>query len=89
MKIMQCRTNNIRINKESIPSRYKMYKLTLTSFYIMECIDDITRSKRVDEHCHTVQEEDKFLCKSSGSWFTWITCYVIDMACIIIYCQDP
>ena len=49
----------------------------------------ITRSKRVNVLCYTLQEEDQFPCKSSGSWFTQITCYDIDMACIIIlYCQD-
>ena len=46
--------------------------------------DDISiRSKRVNEKiilCDTVQDEDQFPCKSSGSWLTWIISYDIDMA---------
>ena len=54
----------------------------------------ITRSKRVNEKIilrYTVQDNDQFPCKSSGLWFIRITCisYDIDMACIIMYCQDP
>ena len=69
---------------------------SLTNFCIvdMACIDDIsiTRSKRVNEKIilrYTVQDNDQFPCKSSGSWFMRIINYDIDMACIIMYCQDP
>ena len=55
--------------------------------------DDISiiRNKRVDEKIilrYTVQDDDQFPCKSSGSWFIRIISYDIDMAYIIMYCQD-
>ena len=71
---------------------------SLTNFCVdMACIvrtDDIsiTRSKRVNEKIilrYTVQDNDQFPCKGSGSWFIRIISYDIDMACIIMYCQDP
>ena len=61
------------------------------AYIIMTDDISITRSKRVNEKiilCYTVQGEDQFPCKSSGSWFTRIISYDIDMACIIMYCQD-
>ena len=38
----------------------------------------IARNKTVNENivlCYTVQDEDRFPCKSSGLWFTWIISY--------------
>ena len=47
-----------------------------------------TRSKRVNKQIilwFTVQEEDQFLCKISGSLFTsFITCFYMVVACIIM-----
>ena len=34
--------------------------------------------------CFTVQEEDRFLCKISGSLFA---CFYMVVACITMYCQ--
>ena len=50
-----------------------------------------TRTKRVNDEivlCFTVQEEDQFLCKISGSLFTLFTCFYMVVACIIMYCQQ-
>ena len=51
----------------------------------------MSRSKRVNQIilCYTVQDKDQFPCKSSGSWFARIISYDIDMAYIIMYCQEP
>ena len=52
----------------------------------------ITRSKRVNKIilCYTVQDEDQFHAKVQvrGSHGLSVMTY-IDMACIIMYCQDP
>ena len=48
----------------------------------------IARSKKVNEKsvlCYSVQDEDKFPCKSSGLWFNGLS-VMTDMACIIMYC---
>ena len=73
---------------------------SLTNFCIVMHVDmaciimyiSITRSKRVTKNIilrYTVQDNDQFPCKSSCSWFIQIISYDIDMACIIMYCQDP
>ena len=36
----------------------------------------------------TVQEENHFLCKISGSLFTSFIYFYVVVACIIMYCQD-
>ena len=62
--------------------------------YIHACIinDDVsfTRNKRVNERIilhYTFQEEVQFPCKISGPLIICFTCFDINMACIIMYCN--
>ena len=85
-----------RFNDEIILSRRKIRNISLRFIVHINLhgygLHYYTRSKRFNEEiilCFTVQEEDQFLYKISGSLCSHClyTCFYMVVACIIMYCQ--